>query len=140
MPRTRHPRQGTGQPSGQRTDVQRTDGESYHRALIAEQELADREDVERASDDEDNFENDGSVLLQIAHTDPSDGSISDHSSQRPRRDRTSNTSLPIDENEVSQDSPRSEIAISGGGDGSADAAAHTPPQVDGNTSTVDVDG
>ena len=29
MPRTRHPRQGTGQPSGQRANVQRTDGERY---------------------------------------------------------------------------------------------------------------
>ena len=87
-----------------RTSSARTE-KNYHRALISEQELADREDVERASDDEDDFENDGSVLLQIAHTDPSDGSISDHSSQRPRRDRTSITSLRIDENEVSQDLP-----------------------------------
>ena len=72
--------------------------------------------------------------------DPSDGSVSDRSSQRPDRDRASIAALPIDENEVSEDSPPNEIAISGSGDGSTNGAAPTPPHFDGNSLTVDVDG
>ena len=63
MPRTRSPRHRPAVPSTQRANSPRPDGEQYLRALIAEQELADGEAAEHASDENADFEDDGSMLL-----------------------------------------------------------------------------
>ena len=70
MPRTRSARRPTGPPPPQRANSPRPDGEQYLRALIAEQELADGEAVERASDDDADFEDDGSAQSSNTKRDP----------------------------------------------------------------------
>ena len=80
MPRTRRQRQGTRRTRVQSTGSARDPGKQYLRSLIAEQELADAEDVERASDVEDHFDDGGSVLSAAELSDVSDGSISEASS------------------------------------------------------------
>ena len=76
MPRTRSTRHRPAAPSAQRANSPRLDGEQYLRALIAEQELADGEAAEHVSDKDVDFEDDGSVLSQIAQTDSSESGIS----------------------------------------------------------------
>ena len=76
MPRTTSPRRPTGAPPPQHANTPRPDGEQYLRALIAEQELADGEAAEHASDEDADFEDDGSVLSQVAQTDSSESGIS----------------------------------------------------------------
>ena len=129
MPRTRSPRRPTGAPPPQRANSRRPDGEQYLRALIAEQELADGEAVERASDDDADFEDDGSAQSRILQTDSSESSISEQYEARPDRERAGNISLRIRESGVPQEPPPDEIAIATGGDaGSAVTAGG-----DGNT-------
>ena len=133
MPRTRSARRHTGAPSPQRANSPRPDGEQYLRALIAEQELADAEAVERNSDDDVNFDEDGSELADILHTDSSESSISDQSEPRPDREPAGNTSVRIRENGVPPEDPPEEIAISTGGD----AGRASTAGADGNTTSAD---
>ena len=77
MPRTRSPRRPTDAPPPQRANSPRPDGEQYLRALIAERELADGEAAEHASDEDADFEDDGSALSQIVQMDSSESGISD---------------------------------------------------------------
>ena len=143
MPRTRQRRQSTRAASARRTRARSSEGEQYLQALIAEQQLADEEDADRASDVDDDSDDDGSVLLAADLTDVSDDSISETSSVRDDRDESSIASDAADENEVSDAAPPGEIAISGQGVGNDDAA---PPaalpalEADDNASCVDIEG
>ena len=75
MPRTRSPRHRPVAPSAQCVNSPQPDGEQYLRARIAEQELADGEVAEHASDKDADFEDDVSVLSQIVQTNSSESSI-----------------------------------------------------------------
>ena len=143
MPRTHRPRQSTRTASTQHAVAGGTEGKQYLRALIAEQELPDAEDVERDSDKDNDFDDKGSVLSSAELTDMSDNSISERSCDQDKRKEAIIASDRVAENEVSPAETSGEIATAGEGEGNDDAGLSAVPsalEVDTNASTVDIDG
>ena len=146
MSRTRRQRQRSRQSGVLSAGSEPDPGEQYLRVLIAEQELADAEDVERASDVDDDFEDGGSVLSAAELSYVSDDSISETSSVRDDHDESSIVSDAVDEDGVADAAPPGEIATAGEGEGNGDAdppaappalpPVESPSEGDGN----DVDG
>ena len=143
MPRTRRQRQGTRRPAVPSTPSEPDQGEQFLRLLIGEQELADAEDDERASDVEADFEDGGSVFSLAEHTDSSESVISDSSDDRPGHEELSIAPDAVDEVCASAEALPVEIDIpeARGGDGDADPPAAPPalPTV-GSPSEGDGDG
>ena len=79
MPRTRRQRQSTRRPRVQRTGSEPDEGGQYLRQLVAEQELVDNKDDNRASNAENNFDNNGSAFSLGDLTESSDDSTFDTS-------------------------------------------------------------
>ena len=79
MPRTRQPRQSARAASTQRAAARSSKGKQYLCALIEEQELANAEDVKRALDVDNDFDDDGSMLSLAELMDLSDDSTSEQS-------------------------------------------------------------
>ena len=127
MPRTRRQRQRPRQSGVLSAGSEPDPGEQYLRVLIAEQELADAEDVERASDVDDDFEDGGSVLSAAERSDVSDDSFSETSSVRDDHDESSIVSDAVDEDGVADAAPPGKIATAGEGEGNGDTDPPAAP-------------